>query len=148
MEHLLFRAVFAIIFRFNLFCMEDFIRKYQDHMVDEKTQKTLNEPLADQTGFNEGHEAFLKLLISKIESGELNLMDAKTLYRKEVYDQLTEDQQEAADLVAVNLVNIIRQIEKLWNLDQRPTFQIQNLVETVFQMKSKFENEYGDVYII
>ena len=128
--------------------MEDYINKYKDHTVDDKTQQELNAPLKDATGFNKGHEEFLKMLIGKLESGELNPHSPSTLYNRAIYDKLTEEDQEKADLTAINLTSLIRQIEILWKIDQTATFQIQNLVETVFQMKSKFEEKYGDVYII
>jgi hypothetical protein len=128
--------------------MEDIIKKYENHQVDEKTQKKLNEPLKDDTGFNEGHEEFLKMLIKKLETGELDPHRPATLYNREVYEKLDEEKQEKTDLTAINLMSMIRQIESLWKIDQSASFQIQNLVESVFQMKSKFEQEYGDVYII
>jgi hypothetical protein len=128
--------------------MEDLIAKYKDYQVDDQTQKTLNAPLQDATGFNAGHEDFLKMLISKLGTGELNTYTPSTLYNQPVYDKLTEEDQEKADLTAINLMSMIRQIETLWKLEQTASFQIQNLVETVFQMKSKFEEKHGDVYII
>jgi len=127
---------------------EDILNKYKDHNVDDKTQQELNKPLKDETGFNEGHEEFLKMLIKKLESGELNPHSPATLYNRAVYDKLTEEEQEKTDLTAINLMSLIRQIETVWKLDQSASFQIQNLVEGVFQMKSKFEEQHGDVYII
>jgi ABC-type oligopeptide transport system substrate-binding subunit len=128
--------------------MEEIIKKHQDKIIDENTQQMLNKPLTDVTGFNEGHEDFLKTLISKLESGELDPHNTDTLYNHPVYDSLSEEEQEATSLTAVNLMSMIRQIEQLWKMDQNPTFQIQNLVENVFQMKSKFEAKHGDVFII
>ena len=128
--------------------MEDIIKQYQDHQVDEKTQQELNKPLEDKTGFNEGHEEFLKMLITKLADGTLDPHKPATLYHRALYDTLSEEDQEKTDLTAINLMSLIRQIESLWKLDQSATFQIQNLVESVFQMKSKFESQYGDVYII
>lgn len=128
--------------------MQDPIQKYADHIVDPKTQQQLNKPAKDDTGFNEGHEDFLKILIKKIESSELNPLDIKTLFNKSVYDNLSEEEQEETDMNAMNIMAIIRQIEQLWKIDQKATFQVQNLVETVFQMKSKFEEKHGDVYVI
>ena len=43
-----------------------FIKRFQ---YLESKSKALNKPLKDETGFNEGHEAFLKMLIGKLESG-------------------------------------------------------------------------------
>ena len=128
--------------------MEDIIKKYADHQVDDKTQQELNKPLKDDTGFNEGHEEFLKMLIGKLEKGELETHSPATLYNHEIYDKLSEDEQEKADLTAINLMSLIRQIESLWKLDQSASFQIQNLVESVFQTKSRFEEQHGDVYVI
>ena len=128
--------------------MQKIIDQYKDHVIDPKTQKNLNQPMSDSTGFNEGHEDFLKMLIGKIESGEINTIDIKTLYNKTVYDKLPEIERDKTDITALNMMGVIRQIEKLWKLDHSATFQIQNLVETVFQMKSKFESRYGDVFII
>ena len=127
---------------------EDILNKYKDHKVDDKTQQELNKPLKDDTGFNEGHEEFLKMLIKKLESGELNPHSPATLYNRVVYDKLSEEEQEKTDLTAINLMSLIRQIETVWKLDQSASFQNQNLVEGVFQMKSKFEDLHGDVYII
>lgn len=128
--------------------MEDIIQKYKDHIVDPKTLQRLNEPLQDATGFNAGHEEFLKMLIGKLENKEIDPHNIQTLRNVEIYDKLSEEEQEETDLTGVNIMGIIRQIEKLWELEKKPTFQIQNLVETVFRMKSKFEEKHGDVYII
>lgn len=128
--------------------MEDILKQYENHVMDEGVQKELNNPLADQTGFNEGHEDFLKMLIEKLNTGELDTHNPDTLYNQAVYESLSEEEQEKASLTAVNLMSTIRHIESLWKLDQTASFQIQNMVETVFQMKAKFEKEYGDVYII
>jgi hypothetical protein len=128
--------------------MQDLLEKYKDHVVPPARQAELNKPLVDQTGFNEGHEEFLKMLIRKLEDKTLDPHNTDTLYNHDIFDKLAEEEQEKASLTAVNLMSLIRQIEKLWNLDQKATFQIQNLVETVFQTKSRFEEKYGDVYII
>ena len=128
--------------------MQKILEEHKDTIVDPKTQKRLNQPLVDKTGFNEGHEDFLRMLIKKIETGELDVHNPQTLYNHAVYDKLHEEEKEKADLTAINLMSMIRQIERLWNETKKPTFQIQNLVEAVFQMKEKFELKHGDVYII
>lgn len=128
--------------------MDDAIEKYKDHVMDPKVQQEINQPLQDDTGFNEGHEDFLKMLIDKITSGELDPLKIQTLYNQDVYEKLSEEDQEKADLTGANILGIVKQIQKLWEIEKKPSFQIQNLVETVFQMKSRFEKEHGDVYII
>lgn len=128
--------------------MQHLLQKYQDHVVDEQTQEMINQPVKDTTGFDEGHEAFLKDLIQKLEDGILDPYRSQTLYNPVIYNKLTDVQQEKADLTGVNLMSLIRQVQQLWKLDQKSTFQIQNLVESIFEKKSRFEAEYGDVYVI
>jgi hypothetical protein len=121
---------------------------YAAHITDPKTQSHLNEPLKEGGGLKKEHEAFLKNLIEKIETNKLDPLSARTLYNMTVYEKLSETDQERADLTAINIMGIIRQIKILWELDHKETFQIKNLVETVFRMKSGFEEKHGDVYII
>ncbi len=128
--------------------MENPFEQHKDHITDPKTQKALNKPLGDTTGFNAGHEDFLKDLIKKLEDKTINPHNINTLYNKPVYEKLSEEEMEATDIASFNIISIIRQIEQLWALEHKATFQIQNLVETVFQMKSKFEKKHGDVFII
>ncbi len=128
--------------------MKDPIQKYKDHIVAPQTRQELNKPLKDQTGFNKGHKEFLQTLINKLESGELDPHNIQTLHNEAVYDKLSDEEKEETDMTGMNILGIIRQIESLWKMEDRPTFQIQNLVETLFQMKSKFEEKHGDVYII
>jgi len=128
--------------------MSDIYQKFKDHLVSEKTQKALNTPLKNDSGFNEVHEEFLKMLIKKLQNGEIDPHNAKTLYNKTVYDALSEEDKEKADLTAMNLMSIIRQIDTLSKENNGTTFQMQNLVETVFQMKSVFENAHGNIYVI
>ena len=128
--------------------MVNLYEKYKDHTVTPKTQAILNKPLKDATGFNEGQEDFLNMLIQKLETKKLDAHNPDTLYNHTIFDKLTETEQEKASLTAINLMSMIRQIEALYKTDKTASFQIQNLVETVFQMKSKFEKKYGDVYVI
>ena len=128
--------------------MQDILKKYEGHQMDEKVQQELNQPLKDETGVSDEHKNFLKNLIQELEKGELDIHNPETLYNHSVYDKLEEEMQDKVGTVAVNVMGIIRQIQQLWDLDHTETFQIQNLVETVWQMKSKFEKEHGDVFII
>jgi hypothetical protein len=107
----------------------------------------LNQPLSREDLAKE-HAEFLDLLIGKLERKEIDPVNASTLYNHPVYDKLSEMEQEKADLTAINIMGVLRQIEKLWKLEQSKSFQIQNLVESAWQMKSKFEELHGDVYVI
>jgi len=127
---------------------QDIIEKYKNHVVDPKTQQKLNEPAEDKTGFNEGHEDFIKILMGKLDDETLNPHTPDSLYNHEVYDKLEESEQDATGLTAVNILSLVRQLQQLRQMDEKPTFQIQHLVEQIWQMKSVFEEKHGDVFII
>lgn len=111
-------------------------------------QKCLNDPTAKGTALQDEHRNFLKILINKLKKRKINIYLPASLFNHAVFDKLSENEQERANLAAINLLNIIRQIETLWTFERRETFQIQNLVETVWQMKSQYEQTHGNVFII
>jgi hypothetical protein len=127
--------------------MRNVYKMFKDAAIDPGVQQKLNEPLSGDA-LSKEHEEFLEMLIGKLEKKELDPFNINTLYNRPVYDKLSENDQEKTDLTASNLMAIIRQIEQLWKLEHSKSFQIQNLVETVWQMKSKFEELHGDVYVI
>jgi len=127
--------------------MRNVYKMFKDAAIDPNIQQKLNQPLSGDALAKE-HADFLDLLIAKLEKKELDPLVPATLYNRPVYDKLSENEQEKTDLTAINLMGVIRQIEQLWKLEHAKSFQIQNLVETVWQMKSRFEELHGDVYII
>lgn len=128
--------------------MENLFEQHQSTVIDPKTQQKLNEPLKDENVLTGDTQAYLNMLIELIKKGDLNTIQPESLYNKAIYEKLSEEDREKADLTAINLMSVISQIEKLWSANPVGTYQIKNLVETVFQMKSRFEEKYGDVYII
>ena len=127
--------------------MRNVYKMFKDAAIDPNIQQKLNKPLSAEALAKE-HEEFLDMLIGKLEKKELDPMNSSTLFNRPVYDKLSEGEQEKTDLTAINIMGVIRQIEQVWKLEHAKSFQIQNLVETVWQMKSKFEEAHGDVYII
>ncbi|MFH1012698.1 MAG: hypothetical protein V1760_03030 [Candidatus Peregrinibacteria bacterium] len=123
-------------------------QQYQDHIVDPATQQRLNEPLVKEEGLDQKEETFLQSLVRHLESGKLHPLKPETLFNHAVYDKLSETEQEATDLTAINLMSVLKRIQILWDSTHRDSYQLQNLVDTVFAMKSKFEEKYGDVFII
>lgn len=128
--------------------MANIFEQYQNKVIDAKTQQKLNQPLKDENVLTPDMQKYLDSLLDLINKGQLDILNAQSLYNRAVYDKLSEEDREKADLTAVNLMSVISQIQKLWSQNPVGTYQIKNLVETVFQMKSRFEEKYGDVYII
>lgn len=116
--------------------------------IDPQIQKRLNEPLVKSNGLSKEDEAFLNLLVSKVEKREINLMQPSSLMNHTVYDRLSEDKKGKVDFDAVTLCSTLRQIYDLWKFYQKPTFQIENLVHQVRLTKERLEEISGDVYLI
>jgi len=115
---------------------------------DEQTQKELNTPLSDPTGVGSDNEEFLKLLVSLIEKGEIDLYKPATLINQPVYAPLDEKTRGQIDFEAMNLLAAIRDIKGLYDAGYKDTFQMQNLVDRVHDTKKRLEDEGGDIFII
>lgn len=131
---------FGIIIRLN-YLMEQ-------TQIDPQTQKKLNDPLVNPKGLSTEDQNFLNLVVSKVEKGEINLMQPSSLINHAIYDQLPEDKQGKVDFDAMNLLTTLRNIYDLWKMYQQPTFQIENLVHQVRLTKERLEEISGDVYVI
>lgn len=116
--------------------------------LDPAAQQRLNEPLVNPKGLGPQDQAFLDMLIAKIDRKEINLLAPSSLINHAVYDQLTEDKQGKVDFDALNLASTLRNIYNLWKFYQKPTYQIENLVHQVRLTKERLEEISGDVYVI
>lgn len=120
----------------------------EDTQIDPQTQKRLNEPLINPQGISAEDQAFLGLVVDKVEQGKINLLQPSTLINHAIYDQLTPEKQGKVDFDAVNLLTTLRNIYNLRKTYQTPTFQIENMVHQVRITKERLEEISGDVYII
>lgn len=116
--------------------------------IDPQTQKKLNEPLMNPKGLSTEDQNFLNAIISKVDNGEIKLLQPSSLINTKVYDSLPPEKQGKVDFDAVNLLTTVRNIYDLWKLFQAPTFQIEYLVHQFRLTKERLEEISGDVYII
>lgn len=115
---------------------------------DSKTQQELNTPLKDDSGVNAADREFLKMLISLIEEGKIDLYKPDTILNWEIYNHLDEQKQGKADLEAVSLLSAIREIKGLYDAGYGESFQIQNLVQRLKVSKERIEADGGDLFVI
>ncbi len=108
----------------------------------------LNQPLAHPQGLSAEDEQFLNMLMEKIDKKEIDLYRPSTLLNAAVYEKLDETAKGKADFDAVNLLTTIREIRKLWMLNQRNTYQIENLTHQIRLTKERLEVLGGDIFII
>ena len=99
-------------------------------------------------GMDEKHAEFLKTLRTLLENGTINVEDPQSLVNHEVYDSLSEEWQDKADLA---LGNIARQLKLIADIllakdqpDEAP--QLQTMVEQLWQTKQTIEAEH-DVFV-
>lgn len=119
-----------------------------NNQIDPETQKTLNTPLAISTGHDPKDEEFLNTVIDLISRGKINLYQPDTLINHPIYDQLSVDKKGKADIEAFNMLAAIRDIKGLNDAGFKDTFQMQNLVQNIRNIKERLETEGGDVFII
>jgi hypothetical protein len=113
-----------------------------------ETQEVLNKPLNNPTGLDEKDVLFLKMLVEKIEKGELNLFRPSSLFNNAVYINLSAENQGKAELDAFNMLAAIRDIYRLWKDNEKDTYQMENLVHRIRVTKERLEEIGGDIFII
>ncbi len=118
----------------------------RDLSIDE--QKKLSQPLPKLLGLSAEDEAFLNMVVAKIDTKEIDLLRPSSLLNQPVYNALTQLQQGKADYDSVNLLSTLRTIYGLWKTNPTATYQIENMVHSVRLTKERLEEISGDVYII
>jgi hypothetical protein len=116
--------------------------------IDKNVQQMINQPQPDPTGINDEDIEFIKRVMELINNETIDLYRPETLMNREVYDKLDEMTKGKADVNAVPLLGEIRQIKKLYEMGDKESFQVQNLIHRVRMTKERLEEECGDVYII
>lgn len=115
---------------------------------DPSTQGMLNTPLSNQNGLSTEEAVFLDFILALIDKGKIDVHKPSSLINNDVYVQLEQSNKAHVELESVNLINSVREIRDLNDNGFRETFQMKNLVSTVFHIKSRIEVEQGDVFII
>lgn len=119
-----------------------------NNQIDPEMQKVLNTPLAIPSGNDPKDEEFLNNVLDLISKGKIDLYKPETLMNHPAYDELPIDKKGKADIAAFNILAKIREIKGLNDAEFRGTFQMQNLVHSVRDIKERLETEGGDVFII
>lgn len=116
--------------------------------ISKSVQKRINQPLKDESGFSKEDKKFLDILMKLVDKGTINLYQPGTLINREVYDGVSEEAKGKADQNALNMLPRIRDIHALMKSNPEPSFQIQNMVESLRQQKERLEEVGGDLFII
>ncbi|GEM_PF-450732 len=117
-------------------------------VIGEDVQQMLNNPTEHAAQLDPKDQAFLAMLMEKVERGGIDLLKPSSLLNMAVYEKLDEKAQGKADFDAVNLLAAIREIRNLWNAGNRDTYQIENAVHRIRVTKERLEELGGDVFVI
>lgn len=109
-------------------------------------QTMLNQPLVDPAGFDAADEAFIRDVVAKFESGEIQPHGPSSLLNTAVYDALDDAKKGKADQNALILLGRLRDIVALWKANPSPTFQLKNQIGSIRLTKERLEGELGDVF--
>ncbi len=119
--------------------------------VDQVLQTKMNQPPTDPDGFAPETEEFIRDVMSKVFSGEINVYQAETLLNKESYQAASDEQQGKADLVSISFCTKLREIKSLMDMSGgeqmfvNPTYQLNLLVQELKYRKEEFEKSYGNL---
>lgn len=125
--------------------MADIVQLAQEHAdLSEKKQVQAGEAIAGR--MNEEHEQFMLMLVKLVDDGTINLIEPASLLQ-EAYKSLDDVKRGKVDLALINITDQIRHIYDFYKSEQTPNASphLQTMVEHLWQMKSKLEEEYGDV---
>lgn len=122
--------------------------------VEASLQAKMNLPPVDPDGFEPATETFIREVMSKVFSGEIDMYRSETLLNKANYDSASELAQGKADVTALNFCHKLREIKELMDMSggeqmfATPTYQLNLLVQELKYKKELFEKNYGDLLIV
>lgn len=109
-------------------------------------QQKLNEPLS--CDLSERHEQYYRMIYDMLEKGEIDPLSIQSLFNKDIYTSLKPHDHEKVELAAVNLLHLLRRLHTLIQKGYHDTYQMKNLVESIWEIKQRVEGKYGDVFVV
>ena len=93
------------------------------------------------------HEMFIKLVLSLIDSKQIDVLHPETFLKKETYDALDEEWRGKTDLALFNIANLLTRIVEFrvstHTPDESP--ELESMIEHLWQMKQRIEEKH-DVF--
>lgn len=129
--------------------MADFAQTMADHLhLSEEEQKKAAQ--SSGTDMDEAHKNYLATVMGMLERKEIRLLDPESLLNSAQYASLGELDRNKADAALVNIVDLLNRIELLYRDKATPDAspELAGMIEHLWQMKSRVEDRYGDVYKI
>ncbi len=95
------------------------------------------------------HYDFLKAISALLKAGTIDVHAPTSFLNHAIYDKLDEASRGKVDQANVNIAEALRHIADFYHSTQTPdeSPHLETMIEQLFLMKSRVEDEYGDVFI-
>ncbi len=120
------------------------IEEHKEKEITSDMQERLNKPLEKEV--KPKYRDYLKFILDLIERKEIDLYRPDTFINKDIYNDLRPEIKSKADITLVNITNMVRQLNYLYEKGEENSFQLENLVDNIWYTKERIEQVHGDVY--
>ncbi|MDO8468357.1 MAG: hypothetical protein Q7S29_01200 [Candidatus Peribacter sp.] len=126
--------------------MADFIQTIGQQVdLSEAAQVKAGQSTASKMG--DAHESFMKEVLRLIDTKEIDVSNAQSFLKMEVYNRLDEMWKSKVDLALVNIADLLRHIVEFRLSKKTPDEapELQSMIEYLWQMKQRIEDTH-DVF--
>jgi hypothetical protein len=118
----------------------------QNQGLPEDEQKKIAAAIPGAMG--DDHTDFVKIIARMITEKEIDVTIPETFLHKDMYEKLDEQSRAQVDLAMVNIADLLRHIAEFYMSPETPDAspQLQTMIEQLWQMKERVEQQYGDVF--
>lgn len=126
-------------------CMTNLRDLAQQHgNLPENEQKKAGQAIAG--AMSDEHRTFLKEIIRLLDAGEIVATDPQSFLKRDVYDRLSEQEQDRVDRSLLNIADQVRHIEAFYRSAATPdeSPHLETMIAHLWQMTRRME-EKADV---
>ena len=122
------------------------VRKHSGKDIPATMQERLNAPL--KSALPKEQKEYYRSILDLVIKQTINLYSIASIVRQNVYAPLPEKVQGEVDLAGANILHLLRHLADLASKGYHETLQMKQLVEHIWHIKEKIEQQYGDVFIV
>jgi len=119
------------------------IDSYKNQEISAQTQERLNTPL--KKSVQPKYKDYLKLILDLINQGTIDVFNPSSIINTNIYNTLNEQGKADVDKILINLINMVQRMQYLNEKGEENSFQLESIVDNIWQTKEKIEQKHGDV---
>lgn len=128
--------------------MADLTSLYEEHAdLPESDQVKAGKAIGGKMG--DEHTEFVQLIAKLITEETIDYHRPETFLHRKVFDVLDEVSRSKVEASMINIADQVRHVGEFYMSKETPDSgpQLQNMIEQLWQMKQRVEDEFGDVFI-